>query len=282
LNKSQLGNLEESSDNASTRLGSQHGAERTLTEQQTALLEVYAIYTAQRGRSTFALLAPGLGVPFLEALFDAYNEVQDGRRLSGLRGQLKIGVQKCPYCGFGEVRDLDHHLPRSIYKALAIYPRNLIPCCPTCNNKKRAIADEDPNFQFPHIYLDELPATQFLFAAPDVSEQGIRVSFTVIQGDDMSNDLFARLTFHLGRLELNRRYESEVVNFLTSQRTALEQAGEAGEDVLREFLLRSWENSKRDYGMNHWQTALLQGLSTSHVFCAGGFRYCLGLRNVGA
>jgi hypothetical protein len=31
LNKSQLGNLEESSDNASTRLGSQHGAERTLT-----------------------------------------------------------------------------------------------------------------------------------------------------------------------------------------------------------------------------------------------------------
>jgi hypothetical protein len=35
LNKSQLGNLEESSDNASTRLGSQHGAERTLTSGRT-------------------------------------------------------------------------------------------------------------------------------------------------------------------------------------------------------------------------------------------------------
>jgi hypothetical protein len=33
LNKSQLGNLEESSDNASIGLGSQHGAERTLTKQ---------------------------------------------------------------------------------------------------------------------------------------------------------------------------------------------------------------------------------------------------------
>lgn len=31
MNESQLGNLEESSDNANTRLGSQHGAEPTLT-----------------------------------------------------------------------------------------------------------------------------------------------------------------------------------------------------------------------------------------------------------
>ena len=38
---------------------------------------------------------------------------------------------------------------------------------------------------------------------------------------------------------------------------------------------RSMENSKRDYGMNHWQTALLVGLSNSDAFCAGGYRAVL-------
>jgi hypothetical protein len=250
--------------------------------QKQDLLATYTAYVAQRGRPMAALLAQALGAPFLQALYDAYGEVQDGRRLASLRSQLKIGVQKCPYCGFGEVRDLDHHLPRSKYKALSIYPTNLVPCCPVCNNKKRAIAEENPDFQFPHIYLDELPAAQFLIAEPDVSEQGIRVRFVVVKCEGMPDDLFGRLSFHVGRLDLERRYESEVVSFLTSQRTAIEEAGAAGGNALREYLLRCLESSKRDYGLNHWQTALLTGLSISDEFCADGYRYCLGLRYVGA
>ena len=71
------------------------------------MLETYGRYDDSNGLPSHAMLALRLGPRFLDALYDAYGEVQEGGRLASLRSGLKIGVQKCPYCGFGEVRDLD-------------------------------------------------------------------------------------------------------------------------------------------------------------------------------
>jgi hypothetical protein len=59
----------------------------------------------------------------------AYDQVQEGGRLSDLRARLKNVPGHCPYCGIGEIGDLDHFLPQTTYQLLAIYARNLIPCC---------------------------------------------------------------------------------------------------------------------------------------------------------
>lgn len=250
--------------------------------QRAWLLEAYEHYDEMRGRPSQAMLARHLGQPFLEALHGAYDEVQQGGRLASLRSELKIHVQKCPYCGFGEVRDLDHQLPRRIYKAFSIYPKNLVPCCHPCNNKKRSVAGDDPEAQFPHIYLDEMPAERFFFAEADVSEAGLHVRFLIRRCAGMPDDLLHRLGFLVERLELEERYQAEVINFITSQRPALELAATGGEPSLREYLRRCFEGSIRDYGLNHWQTALWESLAGSDAFCEGGYRHCFGLARVGA
>lgn len=43
----------------------------------------------------------------------------------------------CPYCGIEPSRTFDHFLPKTIYASLSTTPFNLIPCCPTCNSKKK-------------------------------------------------------------------------------------------------------------------------------------------------
>lgn len=254
---------------------------RYTDSQKGRLLETYARYDALRGQPDESLLARRLGRKFLNALSDAYGEVQEGGRLSALRDRLRYSTQKCPYCGFGEVRDLDHQLPKSRYKALAIYPVNLIPCCHPCNNKKRAVTGEDPDCQFPHPYLTDLPLEQFLYAYVDVDASGLLVRFAIERCGGMSEAAFRQLSFHLQRMDLQTRYQAEVSTFMTSQRTAIEYAAESGVEGLRRFLSRSISNSKRDFGMNHWQTALLVGLLASDDFCEGGYRFCFGVRGVG-
>lgn len=250
--------------------------------QKARLLKAYAKYDEVRGLPSQAMLARRLGPLFLEALYGAYDEVQQGGRLASLRSDLKIRVQKCPYCGFGELRDLDHHLPRATYKAFSIYPNNLVPCCHTCNNKKRTVAGDEPDAQFPHVYLDEMPVERFFFADVDASLAGLQVRFMVRRCAAMSADLFRRLRFLVERLDLETRYQAEVIDCIMSQRTGIEQAAASGECSLREYLRRSFESSIQDYGLNHWRTALWEGLAESDAFCEGGYRHCFGLARVGA
>ena len=250
--------------------------------QKANLLSAYEKYDATKGRPDKTLLVRRLGPRFLEAIQQAYNEVQESGRLASLRNNLKIRVQKCPFCGFGEVRDLDHQLPRSVYKAFAIYPKNLIPCCHPCNNKKRSVAGDEPNEQFPHVYLDEMPTERFFFANADISDEGLTVLFEVRPCVDISSDLLQRLRFLVERLELNTRYQAEVNSFITSHRPAIELVAEGGAGSLRDFLLKNFESSARDYGLNHWQTAFWDCLANSDEFCQGGYRHCFGLELIGA
>src|SRR5690606_17281824 len=133
------------------------------------LLTVYERYDEQGGQASPRLIARHLGSRFLSEIKRAYKDTYEGNRLSGLKGRLMLAAQKCPYCGFGEVSELDHFLPRSTYNALAIYPRNLIPCCHVCNHKKDTLAGCEPENQFPHVYLEEWPDDKFLFADVDAS-----------------------------------------------------------------------------------------------------------------
>jgi len=99
-------------------------------DERAAIHAVYDLYDAMLGQP-----APGLIPVELDSartfLYEAYNQVQIGKRLAYLRARLLASTQTCPYCGFGEVRDLDHYLPRDTYRELAIYPRHLVPSCST-------------------------------------------------------------------------------------------------------------------------------------------------------
>jgi hypothetical protein len=215
-------------------------------------------------------------------MFHAFAEVQEGARLAHLRDRLKLAARTCPYCGFGEVRELDHHLPRSFYKALSIYATNLIPCCSACNNKKRAHRGEADDEQFTHVYLGQFPAERFLAAEVTIADGCLKVRFSIRRCSGMSESQHRSLNFQFARLDLDSRYQAEVIAFVTEQRSAIEMGAASGEGGVRELMRRTQERYSRDFGPNSWRTALVDGLASSDDFCADGYRHCFGIREHGA
>lgn len=247
---------------------------------------LYLAYDNHRGRPCNNLKGEGLGEELREIIKNAYDEVQETRRLKDLRDRLKLNPDHCPLCGFGPIQDLDHHLPKSIYKPLAIYPRNLVPSCTTCNKKKYTVATDEPTKQFLHVYLEELPNEIFFIAdvilAPPPS--GLLVTFRVEKSSSMSDEMAQRLSFQIERLELNVRYPKAINTYLSSLVVSFYDAYgvDNNADRLRDYLVRSAESSEKIFGKNDWRTVLLRGLANCSAFCNGGFRQVVGKPNVGA
>lgn len=63
-----------------------------------------------------------------------YDFVQN--RWEGHYDKMKIRIKVCPYCGFGEISEIDHFLPKSIYPEFSVFYFNLVPSCHICNSKK--------------------------------------------------------------------------------------------------------------------------------------------------
>lgn len=252
----------------------------------TAVKALYSAYDANLGRPADSLKGEVLGAELREAIKNAYGEVQETGRLKDLRSRLKLAPAHCPMCGFGPIQDLDHHLPKSIYKPLAIYPRNLVPSCSTCNKKKYTVAAGESSKHFFHVYLESLPDEIFFVAdvALDPISGALRVEFSIQRPEAMSEELAQRLTFQADRLELNLRYPKEINTYLSSLSVSLEDAyGEEGNaEKLKNYLVRCASSHETKFGKNDWRPALLRGLALCEAFCNGGFRRALGNPNVGA
>lgn len=239
-------------------------------DERAAILAVYELYDAMLGQPAPGLLPTELNAarPFM---YNAYDQVQIGGRLKALRARLIASTDACPYCGFGEVKDLDHYLPRSTYGELAIYPRNLVPSCGPCNNAKRAVYPGMPAAQGPgliHAYFQPLPDEDFLHADTVFDADGtLSVTFRV-DNPAIDPGLAAKLQFQLDRLKLNDRYRAQVNKYLSEQRTAMLMLHAAGALVFSDFLQRSSAALVSSYGRNDWRVALLRTLAADPEFCA--------------
>lgn len=252
----------------------------TTAEEDARILELYRIYDELNGNPDDSLLGDDLRAELLNAIHDSYELTQKTRRLKKIREDLKLSVEKCPYCGVGELTDLDHHIPKSKYKAHAIYARNLVPTCHPCNKKKSTTANQDPNFQFLHTYFGNLPAEPFFVASIHMAQHAFTATFKAIKTASMDEEEFQRLEFQIAKLELNDRYTAAVVTYLSIHKTSIEMMGDISPDVLEQWLTKAHSDSCYSFGVNHWQTALLKALADSQDFCAGGYRCAFGRRDL--
>ncbi|MDP9514786.1 HNH endonuclease signature motif containing protein [Pseudomonas protegens] len=244
------------------------------------VLELYRHYDSIGGQPDASLKGEDLRAELLSAIHDSYELTQKNRRLKKIREKLKLNIERCPYCGFGEVTELDHHIPKTNFKAHAIYTRNLIPCCHACNNIKGTTSEIQAEKQFFHAYLGQIPSEAFLKATILMTQLGFTASFSIERTQQLNEDEFKRLTFQLNKLNLNERYTATVATFLSTHKTAIEMMGAVGSEKLREFLLISYEDSCKTFGANHWQSALLLALKESDEFCSGGYRCAFGNRDL--
>lgn len=209
------------------------------------------------------------------ALHDAYSETQEGGRLYDLRSRILVSVTRCPFCGISEADELDHHLPRSIYKAIAIFPLNLIPLCHKCNNKKRTVTGENIEERFTHVYFDNFPDFPLLKADVKLRNNALSVDF-IIEKNGISDLLFKQLNFQIEKINLNNRLKKECNIYLTSIGSIIENAfGENNAENLRDILISQSNENKKIFGLNDWRTAFLLSLSSCEDFYNGGFKEVL-------
>lgn len=257
------------------RKGVQHGYVVS-AEQLDSLIGLYDAYDAAGGSPNDDFKGPLLAEELKAAIHASYRFTQAGGKLEPLRTNLMRGIQHCPICGITGPRELDHYLPQSVYRPLAIYVRNLVPLCHDCNQSKSTQEAGQPEHQFVHPYFEELPDIQFLRAIVTLATGALTINYDIDPGAALPDILRARLSFQLERLKLNQRYSREINTYLTSHTVMLATTFEAGAgESVSVFLNRQANVERRAFHRNHWRPVLLSALADHHVFCDGGFQEVL-------
>jgi len=269
----ELGDLDQALDKALTLVNGTAVYELSAAERA-AIHVVYQLYEALSGQP-HTDLTPAVLNTARASLYSAYDQVQIGGRLVSLRERILASTNQCPYCGFGEPRDLDHYLPRSVFGELAIYPRNLIPSCSACNNAKRTVVpglDPTSGPSLIHPYFQELPDVEFLVADVAFENGALQVSYR-INAELLEETLAAKLQFQIDRLKLNQRYNGQINKFLSEQRAAMLMLREIGTTVFSEYLIRCAASLRNSFGFNDWRPALLRALGGNPDFCSSPAEY---------
>jgi len=248
-------------------------------DEKEALWKLYQEYESGGGRPHDSYKGKGMRAEFLQLVHDGYKQVQDNGRLATLRSAIKLGASECPYCGFGPIEDLDHHLQKAIYKLLSIFPLNLIPACATCNRGKPRAPDPNRSKHLLNVYLEDCTTHAFFVvrASIDPMSGGLQLEFGIEKAAGMSQELFDRLEHHLEIFDLQKRLLHQANIYLGDFEVALaDQFGSGGAASIKDFLERCSAASAIRHGLNDWRTALMRGLAQCQEFCAGGFIQALG------
>ncbi|HEL4846210.1 MULTISPECIES: hypothetical protein [Stenotrophomonas] len=256
-------------------------ADDEVTEaEKVFLIDLYGQYRIASGRPSDAMRADGQRAELYQLVHDAYQLVQDDRRLKTLRADLKLLADYCPYCGFAPISDLDHHLQRSRFKLLSIFALNLVPCCGPCNRGKRKIPSIESGEHQLHTYLESVTQLDFLRASASIDPDtgALSVVYSIEQCNGMSEELYARLNCHLEEFNLHEKYKKQVNIHLAEQIAGLRGTFKRGAHLLQEFLVETAEAHKENFGTNDWRTALFRGLAECEPFWSGGFEKALGKR----
>jgi len=207
-----------------------------------------------------------------DSILSSYQEIQEKGRLKDLRSRLLLATTRCPFCGISSPDELDHHLPKTIFKALSLYSSNLVPMCHTCNNKKRTVTGEKEEERFIHVYYEDLPDTAIIKAITSFKDKKLSIEFEM----DLSSLPILKakqLSFQFERINLNFRLKKEVNVYLFSMIEALKDAYGIDKNISRvkDFLSRQALSNSKAFGINDWRAILLYSLSECDEFCDNGF-----------
>jgi len=175
----------------------------------------------------------------------------------------------CPLCGRTGAETADHALPERDFPEFAVYPKNLIPACETCNTKKNKKWRDARGRLFLHAYFDQVPTEKFLYVdVLAVAATGVEIQYRVSPPATVPPELSGVLQRHFEELKLATRYlewaNTELVVWgngaeIVPNRTAAEFGAE---------LTRNHDVLAHTWGPNQWKVALLAALRGSVPYTA--------------
>lgn len=241
-------------------------------EELDQVLDIYAAYDDALGEPSEPLKGDGLSGELIAAIGNAFRKTQQGRNLFHLRENIMRGVGACPICGIDRAKHLDHYLPHSIFKVLAIYAHNLVPMCADCNEEKKIQTMGPGGYRFIHPYFDHLPDTPFLKATVAAANGGIDFQIGVDPAAALLADLPARINDQIKALKLNDRYAREINIYVGGHARTLHGLYPNGGSVsVSEELGRQAKYEEDRLHANDWRAVVFRALAENQEFCDGGF-----------
>jgi 5-methylcytosine-specific restriction endonuclease McrA len=178
---------------------------------------------------------------------------------------------KCPLCGQRIVSTLDHHLPKSLFPALAVLPINLVPACADCNKAKLEKRPNNAEEQTLHPYFDDIEDDHWLFAKIIETSPPV-VRFFVKPPDYWDTVKAQRVHYHFKVFGLAHLYTSHAAAELSGIQYRLSLLFEdTGYNGVANHL-RDEAESRVAANRNSWQAALYKALADSGWYCSGGFK----------
>ncbi|XVV12613.1 HNH endonuclease [Actinoplanes sp. CA-131856] len=177
--------------------------------------------------------------------------------------------QRCPLCGHGRVSTLDHQLPKSSYPLLAVVPDNLVPACSDCNHRKNSVAPVSSETQTLHPYFDDADHARWLFAEVEHGEE-TTVRFYADPVAAFDPTMQARIRYHFEQFQLATLYGVLAAQELAGIRSQISRLRKAAGPEAVADELRGRAESRAEYSLNCWQSALYEALAADPVYLADG------------
>lgn len=163
----------------------------------------------------------------------------------------------CPYCSIGEANSLDHIIPKTVMPVLSDNPKNLIPCCSSCNSKKSNTWFADGNWDYINLYLDDVPVEQYLFVNLSKEKETIRVKFYLDDCNGIDEELYLKISNHYKKLNLCRRFEQYSFHEISETAILVKQFSKLlGDEKCKEIILATSLEFQNRFGSNYWKAIL--------------------------
>lgn len=171
----------------------------------------------------------------------------------------------CPNCTIEKVASLDHYIPKDEFPEFSVNPINLIPCCSTCNSKKKEKWKGDQNLLFINLYSDVIPIVQYLFV-DIVSKTEFKFELKNINNIDI--DLFKIIESHYSKLDLPQRFKEnsdEVISELDLIISSFKDSISAN-NVLLDVVKKHYSKIEATKGINNWKIVLVKAMINSNIY----------------
>lgn len=193
-----------------------------------------------------------------------------------VRGKLlgRIVANVCPFCNVGEATTLDHYLPKEHWPIYAVFTRNLVPCCASCNTlKKVLVVDEAERVRaFLHPYFDVIPAQRFLALNAVLHPNTLSLTYTVFRPGGVDEPTFRHLRSHFNKLKLAKRHRLRSLSHLKDRLPALRRwFATGGQAQVSAELAQEANDLSASLGVNSWNVLLYETLAANPDFCDEGF-----------
>lgn len=178
--------------------------------------------------------------------------------------------ERCPLCGHGVVRTLDHFLPKRMFPALCVDPLNLVPACGDCNHAKGDGLPAEAGTTLLHPYLDCIDHDPWL-EAKVVNTSPVLLDFFVNPPSGWEQVLIERTRHHFdlfGLAKLFALQANRTVNNIRYQLTELLDAG--GKNLVHAYLSDEAE-TRLKVRLNGWEGVTYRSLAHDEAFCSGAF-----------